>query len=54
MYNSKVMVECFVAINVTYNDILLNDSVYPIIFYWDGESDILNDIKSNENFLKMI
>lgn len=48
------MVECFVAINVTYNDTLLNDGPYPIIFYWDGESDIINDIKSNDNFVRMI
>ena len=49
------MKESFVAINIIKNEnLLLNDGGYPIIFYWDGESDIIEDIKSNENFKRLI
>jgi hypothetical protein len=48
------MVNCFIALNVSYEDTLLNDSTVPIIFYWDGISDIQEDIKSNEHFMDML
>lgn len=49
------MKESFVAINIIKNgNFLLNDGGYPIIFYWDGESDIIKDIKGNEKFKNLI
>lgn len=49
------MKESFVAINVIKNkNAVLNNGGYPIIFYWDGESDIREDIRNNENFKKLI
>ena len=48
------MINCFVAINLSINDKLLNDNKFPIVFYWDGQSDIVKDIKNNGNFMNMI
>ena len=49
------MKESFVAINVIVNETnILNNGGYPIIFYWDGESDIIEDIRTNVNFNKLI
>ena len=49
------MKESFVAINIiTDKNQLLNVGDFPIIFYWDGESDILNDMKNNEVFRNII
>lgn len=47
--------KCFVAINiVSSNNTIENPNSWPIIFYWDGESDIISDMKANENFMTLI
>ena len=47
--------KCFVAINiVSSNNTIENTNSYPIIFYWDGESDVVADMKSDEKFMTLI
>lgn len=47
--------KCFVAINiVSSSNTIENSNSWPIIFYWDGESDIITDMKSNEKFMTII
>ena len=44
--------ESFITLNIYYNEkvgnILINH--YPIIFYWNGEDDIIENMKSNKDF----
>ena len=50
--------DCFISINIIskHGEVnnILNAGGVPIIFYWDGESDMINDITSNENFNNII
>lgn len=49
---------CFIAINIISKNLdvnnILNPGGIPIIFYWDGVSDIIDDIISNDNFNDII
>ena len=31
---------------------LLNKTTSPLLYYWNGESDILNDFRKDEQFVK--
>lgn len=51
-------VNCFVSINIICKNQevnnIINENGVPIIFYWDGKSDINNDIVNNEKFTDII
>ena len=51
-YYDKMNKESFITLNIYYNrkdrNILINH--YPIIFYWNGEDDIIENMKSNKDF----
>ena len=44
------MKENLAAINVVCNGKLVNRNSVPLLFYWNGETDLLEDIKSNIDF----
>lgn len=44
----------FIAINITTYDRIFNNDGYPIIFYWDGESDMIKDIKNDPDFYNIV
>lgn len=44
------MKENLAAINVVCNGKLINRNGIPLLFYWNGETDLLEDIKSNVDF----
>lgn len=44
------MRESLVAINVICNGKIINREGIPLLFYWNGETDVLEDIKSNIDF----
>lgn len=46
--------DSLVAINITQFDKLLNNSTVPILFYWNGEGDIIDAITQNESFMNYI
>ena len=46
--------DSLVAINITQFDKLLNNSTVPLLFYWNGESDIINSLKEDESFISFI
>ena len=46
--------DSLVAINITQFDKLLNNSTVPLLFYWNGESDIINSLKEDELFISFI
>lgn len=46
--------DSLVAINLTYNNKLLNPSNVPILFYWDGNGNLINEIIKDESFLSLI
>lgn len=45
-----IMKESLVAINVICNGKIINREGIPLLFYWNGETDVLEDIKSNIDF----
>ena len=46
--------DSLVAINITQFDKLLNNSTVPLLFYWNGESDIISSLKEDESFVSFI
>ena len=50
--------DSLVAINILNNDVLLNNklvnnnSYAPILYYWNGETDIVKDLQSSESLCK--
>ena len=44
------MRESLVAINIICNGKIINREGIPLLFYWNGETDVLEDIKSNGDF----
>lgn len=44
------MRESLVAINVICNGKIINREGIPLLFYWNGETDVLEDIKSSIDF----
>ena len=50
------MTESLVAINILdkTNNKLLNPTLVPLLFYWNGEDDVLTEIRHNEDFIKFI
>lgn len=47
--------KCFVAINIVSRlNTIENTNSWPIIFYWDGESDVIADMKADEKFMNLI
>ena len=40
------MLESLVAINVISGDRIINKNGTPLLFYWDGEQDIYESLKS--------
>ena len=46
--------DSLVAINITQFDKLLNNSTVPLLFYWNGESDIISSLKEDESFISFI
>jgi hypothetical protein len=44
------MRESLVAINVICNGKIINREGIPLLFYWNGETDVLEDIKENIDF----
>ena len=45
--------ETFISLNIVNDNILLHKN-YPIIFYWNGKTDIIDEIKKNSNFFNII
>lgn len=45
------MKESLVAINILFNDRLLNKNGTPLLFYWDGEQNIYDALKSGSDFI---
>lgn len=43
-----------VAINVIAHDRILNNKGIPILFYWDGKSNVLDDLKNQQPFIDFI
>ena len=48
------MKENLAAINVVCNDKLVNRNGIPLLFYWNGESDIIEDIGTNIDFMQWL
>lgn len=48
--------ESFIAINIVIKNNIDNNIIneFPIIFYWDGESEIVDDFFENNNFRSII
>ena len=44
------MKENLAAINVVCNGKLVNRNSVPLLFYWNGETDLIEDIKNNIDF----
>ena len=44
------MKENLAAINVVCNGKLINRNSVPLLFYWNGETDLVEDIKNNIDF----
>jgi hypothetical protein len=45
--------DSLVAINITNNENkLLNKTSMPMLFYWNGESDVLDDLSKDENLIE--
>ena len=44
------MKENLAAINVVCNGKLINRNSVPLLFYWNGETDLIEDIKNNIDF----
>lgn len=45
--------DSFIALNICYNNELIHKK-NPIIFYWNGISDIISDIKNSEAFYNIV
>ena len=48
------MKENLAAINVVCNDKLVNRNGIPLLFYWNGETDIIEDIGTNIDFMQWL
>ena len=48
------MKDSLVALNITSNDKLLNKNNVPILFYWNGESTLINAIYNDINFKSLL
>ena len=45
--------DCFIAINIVFKDSLIYKK-FPIIFYWDGKNEVIDEIKNNPKFNEII
>ena len=45
------MLESLVAINIISEDKIINKNGTPLLFYWDGEQDIYEALKSGSDFI---
>ena len=48
------MKENLAAINVVCNGKLINRNSVPLLFYWNGETDLIEDIKNNIDFMQWL
>ena len=48
------MKENLAAVNVVCNDKLVNRNGIPLLFYWNGETDIIEDIGTNIDFMQWL
>ena len=46
--------DSLVAINITQSDKILNNSSVPLLFYWNGEQDIISSLKQDDAFFSFI
>ena len=48
------MKENLAAINVVCNGKLIKRNSVPLLFYWNGETDLIEDIKNNIDFMQWL
>jgi len=46
--------DCFISINIIQDKIIINPDGVPIIFYWDGQSDMIEDFINDEKFSSIL
>ena len=46
--------DSLVAINITQSDKILNNSSVPLLFYWNGEQDIISSLKQDDALKKAL
>jgi len=46
--------DSLVAINITQDDKLLHNEPVPLLFYWNGENDVIDELKKDGAFINFI